>query len=155
MAALFKRRRNGSWRLALDDDERAALASLADQLDELMETEPEDPGLRRLFPTAYADEADAGLEAEWQVFRGHELRSARQAQLDVLRSSAGRTDFTEEEVLAWMQAVNAVRLVLGTRLDVGEDDEEFDPAAPDAAIHALYWFLGMLIERTVDSLGRP
>ena len=53
-----------------------------------------------------------------------------------------------------MQALNALRLVLGTRLDVSEDDEGPVRADdPNAAAYALYEFLGYLLERTVQSLA--
>ena len=40
---------------------------------------------------------------------------------------------SDDEVGAWLRSVNALRLVLGTRLDVQEDDTgEVDPGDPDA-----------------------
>jgi hypothetical protein len=52
-----------------------------------------------------------------------------------------------------MHAVNALRLVLGTMLDVKEDDQPFaiDPDDPDAATMALYGYLGVLLEEIVEA----
>lgn len=149
---LLKRRSDGRYTLNLGPQQRELLGSLADQLEALLDGDPDDPGLRRLFPTAYPD--DIGREAEWQVFKGSDLRDSKRAQLEVLRAAAERTELSEDEVGAWMQAVNGLRLVLGTRLDVSEDQVEVDPDHPEAATYALYDFLGMLLDRTVADISR-
>ena len=56
--------------------------------------------------------------------------------------------------LAWMRAVNDVRLLLGTRLGVGEDPSERqvaldDPRAPG---FALYDYLSLLTQELVEAL---
>jgi len=151
-SALLQRRRDGRYELHLGEDERRLLASLADQLEALLAEAPADPGLRRLSPPAHVE--DAALQAEWESMLGDDLRTARRGQLEALRSTATRTDLDEAEVTAWMQAVNALRLVVGTRLDVSEEDVgPPDPDHPDAPAYALYDFLGWLLERTVLSLS--
>ena len=42
--------------------------------------------------------------------------------------------------------------MIGTRLDVSEDDLEVDPDDPDAPAHAVYHYLGMLLGEAVDAL---
>ena len=42
--------------------------------------------------------------------------------------------------------------MLGTRLDVSEDDLDVDPDDPDAPAHAVYHYLGMLLGEVVDAL---
>ena len=42
--------------------------------------------------------------------------------------------------------------MLGTRLDVSEDDHDVDPDDPDAPAHAVYHYLGMLLGEVVDAL---
>jgi len=145
-------RKGTTWHLKLGVQERELLGSLADQLDEIVEADPDDPGLRRLFPTAYPD--DVVHEAEWQVFKAAELRSSLEEHMAVLRSTATRTELDDEEVHAWMQAVNALRLVLGTRLDVSEDPEPIAADDPLAPAHALYEFLGYLVDSTIRDLSR-
>ena len=60
-------------------------------------------------------------------------------------------------MLAFMQAVNSVRLVLGTLLDVTEDDDvEAAPELDDTAEYQLYGYLCGSSNRTVRALlGRP
>jgi hypothetical protein len=149
---LLTRGRSGTWTLHLGADERQLLASLATELDAMLEARPDDPSLRRLHPTAYID--DEEHEAGWQLLIGEELRATRRAQLDVLRAAAERTELDDDEVQGWMQALNALRLVLGTRLDVSEDEVgPLDPSDPDAPAYALYELLGYLLDRTVQSLS--
>ena len=49
-----------------------------------------------------------------------------------------------------MQVLNGLRLLLGTRLDVSEEDE-FDPQAADAPTRALLAWLGFVLEEAVES----
>jgi hypothetical protein len=60
---------------------------------------------------------------------------------------------TEEQLTAWMQAINSLRLVLGTLLDISDDDQElqFDPDDPEARTQALYGYLGGLLDEIVDA----
>ena len=54
---------------------------------------------------------------------------------------------------AWLRALNDLRLVLGTRLDVTEDEfaDGFDPDAPHAYELAVYAFLTWLQEAAVQA----
>jgi hypothetical protein len=60
---------------------------------------------------------------------------------------------TEEQLTAWMQAINSLRLVLGTLLDISDHDQEltFDPEDPEARTQALYGYLGGLLDEIVDA----
>ena len=126
---MVTRRRDGTFALDLGDDERELLAALADQLDPLLEDPSADPGLRRLFPPAHPD--DLLQEAAWQIEQGGELRDARRAALEVVRT-AGTEPLTEDEVVAWLQGINALRLVLAERLEVDGDEDGEDAAVARA-----------------------
>jgi hypothetical protein len=59
-----------------------------------------------------------------------------------------------DELEAWMRALNGVRLALGTRLDVSEDDEAtFDPEAPDAHDRLVYLVLTDILGATIAVLS--
>ena len=60
----------------------------------------------------------------------------------------------EGQVIALMQSVNAVRVVLGTMLDVGEDDEIGTGQVGDdfEAERQLYGFLSWMLDWIVRSL---
>ncbi len=144
------RRRRGDYELRLPPEERAALRSLPAQLRALLEV-GDDPSLRRLFPTAYPD--DPLREEEYRALVRSELTDKRLVSLDTMQRTVDATHLSEEEVLAWLGALNDLRLVLGTRLDVTEDMEEVPDDDPAAPAFALYYYLGWLEEQVVEALS--
>ncbi len=53
-----------------------------------------------------------------------------------------------------LSSARTLRLVIGTRLDVSEDDDgPLSPDDPDAPAFAIYDFLGYLVDRTVAALS--
>jgi len=131
----------------LGDDERALLVNLAEQFRSVLAAD-DDPDLRRLYPAAYAD--DPERDADYAGLVHDDLLRTR---LDAVETVLGSTDapsIDDDELAAWMQLLNGLRLLLGTRLDVSEEDE-FDPEAPDAPSRALLAWLGLLLEEAVES----
>jgi hypothetical protein len=157
VSPLFRRRlvqpnRDGGFDVRLDDPSRDVLRSVAAQLRELLDVALDDPQLKRLFPVAYADDPDR--EEEYRLLVRDELAERRRAALDTLSATADSVHLTEEELLAWMGAVNDLRLVIGTRLDVSEEMDPLpDPSDPEAPLLALYGFLGYLLETIVEALS--
>jgi len=144
---------DGGIRLHLSRDERALLVGLAGELRALLEVEPDDPSLRRLFPSAYEDEAD---ERAYRELTGDSLLDGRREALDVLERTADRKQLGPEEADAWLRALNDLRLVLGTRLDVEEDTFASEPDLNDPRGQALavYGYLSWLQEQLVEALSR-
>jgi hypothetical protein len=60
---------------------------------------------------------------------------------------------SEGETMAFMQSVNAVRLVLGTLLGITDEDSAEDADDGDSPEHGLYGYLGWLLEWTVRALS--
>ncbi len=147
----LERKRDGTIRLVLSARERGLLAGLAAELGERLEGEPDGLDLVRLFPPAHTD--DSRAEREYRRLVGAELLDGRREALRVLADTAGRGELTEEELDAWLRALNDLRLVLGTRLDVGEDAlaDGLDPDDPDAPMLALYGYLSWLQEQAVEA----
>jgi hypothetical protein len=145
----IKRTRAGLYQLNLGPGERGLLAALAPQLRELL-ADPDQPGLRRLFPPAYGDDADAAHQDEYRRLMQEDLVERHGAALDVLTQTANAEELDAEQMEAWMRALNHLRLVIGTRLDVTEED---DPAAHDDPDHQVYYLLGYLQECVVEALS--
>lgn len=137
------------FRLRLSDAERELLRSLPAQLRGLLAGEPDDPGLRRLFPPAY--ERDEEGEAEYRRLVGDDLLEGRQEALRLLEETAGRDRLSGEELDAWLRALNDLRLVLGTRLDVTEETyaNEVQPEDPRAYELSVFGYLSWLQEQLV------
>ncbi|HET7312192.1 MAG TPA: DUF2017 domain-containing protein [Mycobacteriales bacterium] len=141
--------------LAADEDAADAdpLAAFVGMSEGPVET-PEDPVLLRLLPDAYAD---AEQSAEFRRLTDSDVRARKNEAIDRVLddvSTAERVDLDLDEGLGmWVQAINDVRLVLGTRLDVTEDWpetlDELPPDDPRAALYDFYGWLSALQERLV------
>lgn len=159
-------------------NERAVTASGDDPLEALLDfsgptTEPEDPVLQRLFPTAYRHDEEAA--GEFRRFTEGGLRDSKakaaESIIDVLEEAGLPTDpaaegdadlkidveLDEPTALSWMRSFTDLRLALGTRLGVEEGDQDYWDALPDedprAQAHHLFEWLGYLQETLVDAVG--
>jgi hypothetical protein len=143
--------RDGSYALTLDDRERELIRQILGDMRALLILDASDPRVRRLYPSAYAD--DEQKEQEYRDLTHQELRSSRLANVDAVEASIAAEVLTEEQLTAWMQAINSLRLVLGTLLDINDDDQElaFDPDDQEARTQALYGYLGGLLDEIVDA----
>ncbi len=143
--------RDGRYVLELDRRERELIRQLLGELRELLAVDSTDPRVRRLYPSAYAD--DATKEDEYRLLTQDDLKQGRLASLDLVEASVDAEALDAEQMNAWMQATNSLRLVLGTMLDITDDEQElaFDPADPDARTQALYGYLGGLLDEIVDA----
>jgi Domain of unknown function (DUF2017) len=149
---IVERTGEGEYRITLSAGERELLRSLPAELRVRLEVEPEDPALRRLFPPAYED---AEEEVEYRRLMRDELLDGRRQALTVLEETTDRERLDEEELHAWLGALNDLRLVLGTRLGVSEElyEGEPDPRDPRAPELALYLYLTWLQEELVAALS--
>jgi Domain of unknown function (DUF2017) len=141
--------REGGFRLRLSDGERELLRTLPGELRTLLDSERDDTALRRLFPPAY--ERDEEGEDEYRRLMAGELLEGRRAALRLVEETADRDRLTAEELDGWLRALNDLRLVLGTRLDVTEDmyQAELDPKDPEAYELSVYAYLSWLQEQLV------
>ena len=155
MAAFFRRRfrwKNGQVVVELPDDEQDMLRHVLPQLRELV-MGMTDPALRRLSPPARPDDPDA--EAFYRQMVTDELLASRLEAIEVVEEGIGGTVLDDAGVDSWMHSLNALRLVLGERLDVdviGHDVlHDLEPDDDRVPIVALYEWLGWLLEQLVDA----
>jgi hypothetical protein len=148
--ARIQRAATGRYNVRLPQVERELLVDLVEQLRDVLVSSTDDPNVRRLFPTAYHDDPDK--DQEYQQLVRDELLERRLAALTVVEETADARELDEAGLTGWLTALNDLRLVLGTKLDVSEDDLDIDPDDPDAPAHAVYHYLGMLLGEAVDAL---
>ncbi|MEW2061223.1 DUF2017 domain-containing protein [Streptomyces sp. NPDC007002] len=143
---------------------------------------PADPALARLFPDAYGGPEGAGgaakpegeqelreRSAEFRRFTEMDLRSGkRDDALAVVRTldalspapdGGAVLNLTGDECLNWLRSLNDLRLTIGTRLEVSDEDQgeegslyrlpDTDPRKP--MVMAYLW-LGALQESLVETL---
>jgi hypothetical protein len=152
--------------IATDADQ----ADPADSLEALMELAQapveisDDPAVRRLLPDAYSAEGDAALSAEFRRLMDGDLRRkkaqalrAMQSDLAALgRDSGGSLMLKADRAEVWLQALNDIRLVVGSRLDVSEDMSEvlrdLDPDDPRVPLLVAYERLTWLQESLVTAV---
>ena len=152
---------------AVPDDGRDAFEAMMDFSGPT--SEPEDPVLARLFPTAYVEDEEAA--AEFRRFTEGSLRdgkaAAASAIIDCLEEAGlpeqlaedglyVDVELTEAEAETWMRSFTDIRLALATRLEVTEGDEEYWYSLPDedprAQAHDIYEWIGYLQETLVGAL---
>lgn len=141
--------------LHLSDGERDLLRGLCGQLRELLrEADPVgDPAIARLFPPAYPEDPLRNLDFERQAGSG--LLADRLAAVDLVETTVGADHLSEDETLAWLGSVNALRLVLGTRLELTEETTEADypEGHPDRDAYGMYLYLTWLESAIVEALS--
>jgi Domain of unknown function (DUF2017) len=149
----------GGVEVELPTELRDLLESLSRQLKDLLTSEEsrDDPGVARLFPPASMDDP---LEAlGFEQLMGDALLAGKLEAADVLGRTARASYLTGVEAEAWSRALNDVRLVLGTRLEVTEGmdaDALFrDPLTEQAA--TMYVALTELVEMLIRAMddGTP
>ena len=193
MSGFTRHRRSGRIIATFSGFEADLLRSLASQLVELLRNEaavphehadpleamltfdgpttaPEDPVLARLFPSAYAEDAESA--AEFRRFTEGGLRDGKAvgaaAIIDTLEEAGLPSELGGQKLvidveleppaaLVWLKSFTDLRLALATRLEVEENDEGYWAALPDddprAQAHDIYDWIGALQETLVDALG--
>lgn len=143
-------RRTGPDRFAveLDPQVRRLIAQMADELRQLLSTDS--PALARLFPPPYGD--DEERNQGYAVLAGAELVERRLAALDVVEGTVDAQELDGEQLEAWMRSINDVRLVLGTLLEVDEDDER-GRRRDDEPAYGAYELMGWLLDTIVEALA--
>jgi Domain of unknown function (DUF2017) len=143
--------------------------SAADQAEEDPDAAPgaaeRDPALDRIFPTA--NRQDEQVAAEFRRLTEEGLRSRKSANLSTAIAALAaledqKVSLDHEQALALLVALNDVRLVLGERLGL-EDDDDFEVleeqasglAEDDPTVYALavYDFLTWLQETLTHALA--
>ena len=150
--ARIRRTRRGTYRVELPDMERDLLRRLLPQLRQLLTEDADDGRTRRLHAPAYLDDDEAN--SDYQRLMREDLMASRLAALDAVEASIEATELEEQQLMSWLGAVNNLRLVLGTMLDVSEDLEigVLPDDAPDIEAYALYAYLSSLLGEIVDAL---
>lgn len=153
----IERVRNG-FVFNIGNDERQLVARLLTELSQLLMGESGDPRLVRIFPPAYHLADDAEADAEYQRLMREDLVASRLAGITTVNAALQEPGpVGEETMIAFIQAINGLRLVLGTMLDVVEDHDpdEVDDDDPLVGEHHLYNFLSWLLDWAVRALGEP
>jgi len=112
----------------------------------------EDPALARLFPDGYS--GDEHASADFRRFTEQDLRAQKIAALSVARETlaefSGKSTITPQQAQHWLKALNDLRLVLGTRLEITDEDDRYRDS--DEPGIQLYNYLTYLQGTLIDAL---
>src|SRR5262249_52317849 len=120
---------------------------------------PADERLRRLFPVAYHQADDQELDDEYARLMYDELQASWLMGLDVVEkfitdtSKAARKP-SEEQLLAFVQVLNGIRLVPGLIRGVTEDHDSCDVPDRDPLVgeYQLYDCLSWVLDWSIRAL---
>ncbi len=155
-AARIVTRHGSTYTLHLGADERNLVAQLLGEV-RAMQTDPAAAeAVRRLFPVVHPEHPDR--EEEYQRLMRDELVSSRSEAIDavvsVLQRPGRKVALDGAEMHAFAQALNSVRLVLGTVLDVTEDDEvDPPPELLESPEYQLYGYLSFVLDAAVRAMS--
>jgi hypothetical protein len=147
---------NDSLKIKLNADEAALLRQVVAEITDVIAGEEATPVHDRLFPDAFEDPEES---KKYNTLVRDELKTHKLSALNSMRNTlgdSGRVSATLSagEAHLWLTALTDIRLAIGVRLDVSEEDmgREPDPADPDGlALVVLHW-LGWLQETMVENL---
>lgn len=179
------RRHRNDFSIHLTADQSELLLRLLDEMAAMLSAEMNDSGdnpdsdkpdsdnrerLARLFPPAYSsatpDEQLNEREAEYQRLMRDELVQSRLASIATVRECLENPrHLSEPQLIGFLQAVNALRLVLGTILKITDDVEDPDASDeitwiddprsddPNFGLQVAYQFLSWVLDWTVQALN--
>jgi hypothetical protein len=127
----------------------AGLAGLGGEVPPLSD----DPALARLFPAAYDDPEQA---EEYRRFTYTELHGAKVAGLDRFARELAELSpdivLDDESAAVWLAAMNDIRLVIGSRIGITEEDADAFDSLPASDMRALAYGLYVILTSLQDSL---
>lgn len=100
--------------------------------------------VKRLYPPAYPDDPKSN-EAFDELVKD-KLLMQRLDDIDRFEETIDTETMDIELADVWMNTINQARLVLGTQLDVSEDDQAIDPEDPEASGRMIYQVLSYVLE---------
>jgi hypothetical protein len=151
-------RRRGRLLLRLDSAEIELLSLLLDELEAVLDgaTDPDDDVLNRLYPSAYRDDDEA--DVEYRSLTESTLRAERHERIEACRAdlhAAGDVELTDaDDARRWIQVINDLRLALGTRIGIQDDDQDADLTESAAPPRVIYYWLTDLQDSVVHELMR-
>lgn len=145
---MFTLSKDGQIAVRLDDTMRALLHQVTEELREILLVDEPDM-TRRLYPTAYPE--DEELESEYRALVHDQLLMQRLDGIDRLQATVHDEEISVETADQWMNTINQTRLVLGTQLDVSEEQVEIDQDDPQATSHVVYQVLSHILEELTNA----
>lgn len=151
----FVRRRDGVH-LGLSSGERSVLASLVEQLQQVLGGDlDEDPVATRMFPVAYPQDAEAS--EEFARYTRSDLLTQKTTNAGVVLAwltGAREGALEPEDEQAWLRCLTDLRLTIAERLGIvdAETEESSTGGAAGVGLRDVYDWIGYVQEHLVTTL---
>lgn len=140
---------DGGLTLDLGEEETLILQRIIGELRAGLQSPERPEHLRRLFPPAYEDDAEA--QRDFAQFTTDDLVAQKAHALDAVERLLNEGSVIgAEDQQALLTVLNDARLALGTRLGVTEEDDR--ESEPETFERAVYHWLGWLQANLIDHL---
>jgi hypothetical protein len=147
--------RRDRLRLRLEPPEIELLQTLLAELTAVVaDADADDAVVQRLFPSAYPD--DGAADADYRSITESSLRRERRDRITgCLVDLAAGSDVPlgdDADAQRWIKVLNDLRLALGTRLGVTEEQVDIDPTDPESRPWLIYYWLTATQDSVVTAL---
>ena len=109
----------------------------------------------RLFPVAY--QSDKAANEEFKQLTHEDLLQSHLTSLKLIEDISTDKEASEDTLIKIMQGINILRLVLGTRLKIDDEEPENSPQVsvddPDYNLWLIFHLLGEILSTIVDSIN--
>tara|TARA_B100000131_G_C18024221_1_gene575789 strand:- start:71 stop:532 length:462 start_codon:yes stop_codon:yes gene_type:complete len=109
----------------------------------------------RLFPAAY--QSDSKANTEYELLTHEDLRQSHLSSIKLLAEISTYSEVSESTLIEIMQGINILRLVLGERLEINDENNEepteFREDEDDYNLWLLFHLLGEILSNIIDSIN--
>ena len=146
--------KNGAFKVETPDWQIQILRGLAQELTTVI-SDGNSSLTTRLFPVAY--QSDKAANEEYKQLTHEELLQSHLAALELIEEISTNKEVSEHTLIKLMQGINILRLVLGTRLKIddenSESSSEISESHPDHNLWLIFHLLGEILSIIVDSIN--
>jgi len=149
-------RRTDGVHLAMSEGERAVLASLTEQLQQVLGGDlSTDPVAARMFPDAYPSDTEAS--DEFRRWTQADLLTQKSENADTVHAwltGAREGALTAQDEQAWLRCLTDLRLTIAERLGIVDAETEEASYSGDAGVglRDVYDWIGYVQEHLVTTL---
>ena len=146
--------KNGAFKVETPDWQIQIFRGLAEELKTVL-PDGNNSLTTRLFPVAY--QSDKAANDEYQQLTHEDLLQSHLASLKLIEKISTHNEVSEHTLIEIMQGINILRLVVGTRLKIDDEEPQNSPQVsedhPDHNLWLIFHLLGEVLSIIVDSIN--
>ena len=146
--------KNGTFKIETPDWQIQIFRGLAQELKNIL-SDGTSSFTTRLFPVAY--QSDKAANEEYIKLTHEDLLQSHLTSLKLIEDISTDKEASEDTLIKIMQGINILRLVVGTRLKIDDEEPENSPQAnkdhPDHNLWLIFHLLGEILSIIVNSIN--